>query len=297
MAFWNHDTLLEKLSPGEIVEPFSEANVKSCAYELCMGPEAFVTSHEDRTKQTLDEGESFRIPPGQMALLLTEEVVAIPTDTIAFISMRFGKKSKGLINVSGFHVDPGFPGRLKFSVYNAGSQAIVLARGERVFQIFFCSLTGDSEPYDGAHANQLAITPEEETALQGEIASPGELLERVNTLDRFYLENQWLLKLIVATLLGILVRICFMSSAPDVDLAELKDELKSELRSDTEFIDDLKSTLRDDTEFKDELKKELRTEITPVEQSPINPTAPEAGNPLSSQTPAARSSTNGESNP
>jgi len=75
-------------------------------------------------------GEQFVIPPGQFAYLLTEEVVRIPSSAMGFISLKFGVKGPGLINVSGFHVDPGYWGRLVFSVYNAGpSEARLQALG------------------------------------------------------------------------------------------------------------------------------------------------------------------------
>src|SRR5439155_21170679 len=80
------------------------------------------------------------IPPGQFGLLITEEEVITPNDAIAFISVRSHIKFRGLVNVSGFHVDPGYKGKLKFSVYNAGSQTIVLEVGEPAFIIWFADL-------------------------------------------------------------------------------------------------------------------------------------------------------------
>jgi hypothetical protein len=38
---------------------------------------------------------------------------------MAFISMRTAFKFKGLVNISGFHVDPGYKGKLIFAVFNA----------------------------------------------------------------------------------------------------------------------------------------------------------------------------------
>ena len=61
--------------------------------------------------------------PGQFAFLLTDEIVEVPDSAMALISIKAKIKWRGLINVSGFHVDPGFKGRLIFSVYNAGPGA------------------------------------------------------------------------------------------------------------------------------------------------------------------------------
>src|SRR5689334_22348820 len=140
MAFWNSEKLKQVISVGKFVEPFDEKAVKHGAYELSLGPEAFLTSDDDNKKDILDEGEQLVIPPGQFGLLLTEEKVRIPNNAIGFISIKAGIKFRGLVNVSGFHVDPGFSGRLKFSVYNAGSQNIVLQRKERVFLLWFSDL-------------------------------------------------------------------------------------------------------------------------------------------------------------
>ena len=50
------------------------------------------------------------IPPGQFAFLLTAETVTMPDNAIAFISIKARLKFNGLINISGFHVDPGYRG-------------------------------------------------------------------------------------------------------------------------------------------------------------------------------------------
>lgn len=57
------------------MKPYDDQRVTSAAYELTLGPEAFITSSEPKTKRKLDLGESLRIPPGQFGILLTEEVV------------------------------------------------------------------------------------------------------------------------------------------------------------------------------------------------------------------------------
>lgn len=190
MSFWTSEKLIRKqtlekeLADGvPLIEPFVENRVKQGAYELSMGAEAFLTSEPTGTKQNLMDNEQVVIPPGQFGLLLTDETVAIPTNTIAFISIKFSIKLRGLINVSGFHVDPGFRGQLKFAVYNAGSGNIVLTKGEPVFLIWFSDLTGPTlNVYDGKHAGQQGILSDDVMQLQGEVASPGELKRQIDEL-------------------------------------------------------------------------------------------------------------------
>lgn len=65
----------------------------------------------------MDEEGAIKIEPGETALLKTYEKLKLPDHYMAFLSLRFSRGSKGLINISGFHVDPDWGGHLIFSVY------------------------------------------------------------------------------------------------------------------------------------------------------------------------------------
>lgn len=233
MTYWRTETLQHRLPVEGLIDPYVEERVENCAYELSMGPEAFITSRDDKKKIVLDERESLVIPPGQFALLLTEERVIVPTTAIAFISMRFGLKKRGLVNVSGFHVDPGFSGRLKFSVYNAGSRDITISRGDRAFLIWYANLDGETaDGYGDAGEDQDHITSADQNIMHGEVASPGELRKELEQVKHFYENNKWLLGVICAAVLGILVRLFFMglfTIPTPADLEAIKAELREEL--------------------------------------------------------------------
>lgn len=183
MSFWTTQRIREALNGSDsvIVNP-DLLRINNACYELALGREAFVTT-EGGTKRIRQVGDQLRIPPGQFALLLTEEEVRIPLDVLAFISIKASKKMTGLVNVSGFHVDPGFHGRLKFSVYNAGAEAIVLEVGECLFPIWFCQLPEPNEDrYDGKHQGQMGLSSEDVTRLQGDLASPAALKKEIDEL-------------------------------------------------------------------------------------------------------------------
>ena len=187
MSFLGKNSLLHLLENSDIVKPFYKESIKNGSYELCLGQEVFQTDAKPRAVKHLKSDEEIYIAPGQFALLLTEESVKIPNDKIAFISIKAGVKFKGLVNVSGFHVDPGYEGKLLFSVYNAGPSIIVLKRGERYFPIWFAELN-EEQTYIGNHAKQISIPVDPIAALsQGDLASPSALLEKIkedyNTLN------------------------------------------------------------------------------------------------------------------
>jgi dCTP deaminase len=147
MAFWSSQTLKGQLT--KLVNPAEETAIDCNAIQLKIGPEIYVTPDlEDvkkTTKRLLAPSEPFQIPPGQFAFLLTEEIVTVPPATMAFISMKATFKMKGLVNVSGFHVDPGWVGRLVFAVFNAGPAPIHLQRGLTLFLIWYADLDEESE--------------------------------------------------------------------------------------------------------------------------------------------------------
>ncbi len=147
MAFWSSQTLGRRLR--DLVDRPSETAIDCNAIELRIGAEIYVTPNlEDvhkTTKRRLSEREPFQIPPGQFAFLLTEEIVTVPPKAMAFISMKATFKMKGLVNVSGFHVDPGWKGPLIFAVFNAGPAPVHLQRGLPLFLIWYADLDEESE--------------------------------------------------------------------------------------------------------------------------------------------------------
>ncbi|UPL50208.1 dCTP deaminase domain-containing protein [Hymenobacter sublimis] len=184
MSFLNSTQLLGLLPT--CISPYDPERIKSGAYELSMGDEYFTTNTETATKNVLAEKEQFVIEPGQFALLITKEIIFIPASNLGFISVKAGIKFRGLINVSGFHVDPGFHGRLKFSVYNAGSRAITLEEGQRLFPLWLSEFTEeltDDQVYAGQHQNQQGISSEDVSKIEGAVLSPAVLDKKIREVD------------------------------------------------------------------------------------------------------------------
>jgi len=105
------------------------------AFDLRLGKQYYLSG--DDTPQKLNEDGVLSIKPGQFALLTIYEMFHMPLDLVAFTSMRFHVKSEGLVNVSGFQVDPGYDGLFIFSVYNAGPKEVHLKYKSKVFTILF----------------------------------------------------------------------------------------------------------------------------------------------------------------
>ena len=189
MSFWSGETLRMRL-PSIVMEPhYSEDRIDCNAYTMRLGAEIYVSPSRKkdavRAKVKLEPGSGRTIPPGQFAFLLTEEYVEIPQDAMAFISMRSTYKCQGLVNVSGFHVDPGYRGHLVFAVFNASASQIHLHRGDPCFLMWFANLDEKSAPLDTKTDEGFVDIPSKLVNPLGarKIESLAGLSERVNSVE------------------------------------------------------------------------------------------------------------------
>jgi len=148
------------------------------AITLRIGSEIYITpDHESsntHTKQTLSADQAFAIPPGQFAFLVSDEVITISPETMGFISFKAKSKLRGLVNVSGFHVDPGWSGSLVFAVFNAGPAPVHLQRGQPLFLLWIADLDAASEKHKSGHG-PTGLPPDMINNITGAVGSIDEL--------------------------------------------------------------------------------------------------------------------------
>ncbi|MGI9102832.1 MAG: dCTP deaminase domain-containing protein [Terriglobales bacterium] len=115
---------------------FDEKYLKQSSYDLRLGAEVYVVG--EAAPRSLSEKEPYLIlTPGQFAILTCYEDLKLDAQIMAFITLRNRYKMQGLVNVSGFHVDPTFEEKLVFAVQNVGPSDIRLKFQEPTFTIFF----------------------------------------------------------------------------------------------------------------------------------------------------------------
>ncbi len=192
MSFWDGGVLAQKLPT--LISPYTPDRIDCNAYTLSVGGEVYVTptdADEDlkyRSVRMLQDAEAFSVPPGQFAFLITDEVITVPRDAMAFISIKAKIKFRGLVNVSGFHVDPGYNGRLVFSVYNAGPSPIHLRRGQECFLIWFAALTSTCPNAKQGIFNDR-ISTDLINAVPGELQSLEGVNQKIKDVEKKLLEK------------------------------------------------------------------------------------------------------------
>jgi dCTP deaminase len=190
MTFWRGEELLAN---PNVVSDFSADQLDCNAYTLRMGNCYFRTADSEEKqlpqKVFLTPGQPFIIPPGQFGYLLSKETVRVPVNCMAFISLRTGFKYQGLINVSGFHVDPGYEGKLVYAVYNASPSPVQICENDPVFKIWFASL-GQPTEHVFSKKGASEISNELVHGMGKEILSLQSLSEKIRKSDEKFTEQK-----------------------------------------------------------------------------------------------------------
>jgi dCTP deaminase len=222
--FWSGSRLEQELPA--LISDYCDKRIDRASYRLRIGPEVYVSptgepdDPRNKPKTQLGEKQGFTVPAGQFGFILTEETVKVPSKAIAFISMRAGYKFRGLVNVSGFHVDPNYEGRLVFSIFNAGPGPVHLSRGEECFLIFYADLDQPKEipvknGYDSIPSNLTGPIAGGLQSFASVLSKINEndkkLTDRVNAVEREQAVLKWAMALAVGGLVTVGLRECSLS--------------------------------------------------------------------------------------
>jgi|TARA_R100001244_G_scaffold132385_1_gene108643 dCTP deaminase len=201
MSFWSGEKLLERIKKEQLIYPFCESFVDCAACTLHLGASAYTTGDSEQRREalwqnrtpgvwSLKEKETVTIQPGQFGFLNTQETIKVPNNAIGFISVKASYKFSGLINVSGFHVDPGWEGPLIFAVYNAGPRELVFERGQPLFLLFYSDLDRSSKEIKKKAVTYNVIPGSFIQKMAGDIPSLNKLHQKTSTLENEILDSR-----------------------------------------------------------------------------------------------------------
>lgn len=149
MGFWGGDKWRDarpwKTEFLQIVDDLDSNYLRDGCYRLRLGGQAVVSvgpTESTEPFRQLENGATLTLEPGQFAHLITEEAVHLPSNALGLINIATAEKVRGLVNISGFHVDAGYSGRLIFTVFNAGATSLTLRQGERLFRMWLMDFDG-----------------------------------------------------------------------------------------------------------------------------------------------------------
>jgi dCTP deaminase len=112
------------------------------------------------------EEPSLSLAQGETVVVETHECLSMPR-TVAAIGFPPSTISRdGLLMTNPGHVDPGFAGRLKFTVINLGKKPIELASGKPICTLLFFSIPAPDHAYDQLDKIEKPAAPSEAAQLR-----------------------------------------------------------------------------------------------------------------------------------
>ncbi len=118
-----------------LIEPFSQKCLGPCDYQLSIGEEYVILQDLYNTRQ-LKKNEQILLGPGDTALILTEEYIALPRNVIGFVVPRARRLFEGS-SISATRIDPTWYGKLLIGFTNLAKFPVVLRRGDPFCVIYF----------------------------------------------------------------------------------------------------------------------------------------------------------------
>jgi deoxycytidine triphosphate deaminase len=141
------------LSPREIKQyvknfrlicPFEEGHLKGASYYLSLGDEYALQGKKGKLQNEAGKDE-VTIPPFQVAIIKTKEIINMPRFLIGRWNIRVTQAYQGLLWVGGPQVDPVWVGHLFCPIYNLSDEDVTLKKGERIATMDFVRTT-DFDP-------------------------------------------------------------------------------------------------------------------------------------------------------
>ncbi|MBT0587392.1 dCTP deaminase [Alteromonas oceanisediminis] len=98
----------------------------------------------------VEEGKSFFLHPGELALAVTLESVTLPDSIVGWLDGRSSLARLGLmVHVTAHRIDPGWSGNIVLEFFNSGKLPLALKPGMKIGALSFEKLSGPAEkPYN-----------------------------------------------------------------------------------------------------------------------------------------------------
>lgn len=120
-----------------LITPFNLKNLKPARYQLTLGPEAILGGDTI----SVSDNKPLVIPPHQVAIVRTNEILNLPRFLIARWNLTVGMVYEGLLWVGALQVDPGWTSYLPCPLYNLSDREVTIRFREKLFTIDFVRTT------------------------------------------------------------------------------------------------------------------------------------------------------------
>ena len=150
-------------------DPYAaNSKVQPASIDLTIG-DIFLPEMNEGEKGSIEYPfHSYSLRSGHTAIVQTKEVLDLPADLAAIGFPPSRVSSKGLLMTNPGHVDPGYKGRMKFTVINMGRESFPLKTDDFIVTLLFFTLNPPAEKsYSDRNQNIQGNVGEEELSRLG----------------------------------------------------------------------------------------------------------------------------------
>jgi len=137
--------------------------VQSASLDLHVGYIFVPPKEEPKVGEAVDKRIEYTLQPGQAAVVDTQEELNFPNDIAAFGFPPTSISDRAVLMTNPGHIDPGFKGKLGFTLINMGREPFVLSTGETIVTLLVIRLA--TAPNKDFIQRRPKFTAKEPTAL------------------------------------------------------------------------------------------------------------------------------------
>ncbi|WP_122745342.1 dCTP deaminase domain-containing protein [Pseudomonas viridiflava] len=248
-----NDANIEKLSKSyqNLISPFDSKNLRHSSYDLTVGDEYYI-GHASAIFETqkLRPSQSIAIPPHAVCFILTAEIINLPLDVTARVSLRMTHIYAGMVLTSQPPFDPAYSGKVVVMLHNLSSACYHLKCGERVATIEFTKL---SKPATLNRTHRSVV------GLEAQLSRPlvSSLSEIASASKKVQEKINWLsgqMVVFAALVVAVLAVPGFFSYS---GLLDRLNEQREQIKDMSKTLEEYKQQFSKNNAVTDELKREL----------------------------------------
>lgn len=177
-----------------LIDPFETTSLRVCTYELHVGGE-YRLLRDPHTPRFLADNQDFQLGPGETALILTEEYIALPRNVMGLVVPRARRIFEGS-TIAATRIDPTWYGKLLIGFTNLSKSPTAIYRRDAFCNMYFAEtgnvdrpLTKGDTPFLGrTHIGKIELPNVRERVLRGspEDVTRQDIEDVVETFGRPY---------------------------------------------------------------------------------------------------------------
>lgn len=219
-----------------LIHTFDDDNLRASSYDLTVGEEYYIGQEclsSTVSTQRLKPRQSFTIPPHAVCFILAAEVIHLPVNVTAKVSLRMTHIYAGMVLTSQPPFDPGYRGGVVVMLHNLSSAPFHIKAGDRVATIEFMRI----------HANPEKTKPHRSVkTLEEQLPAPfvSSLTEIATRTTATFDRVTWLSGQMLAFAALIVAVLAVPSFFSYTSLSERLNEQKEKLKEANSALDDYK---------------------------------------------------------